>query len=168
MPLLSYVLLLGLTVAACARVPEPGASEDPPAPSAETETPAEMSHSEPDPAEPSTAPATRASSPPTLTTFREGDGATANLTFRSDTGVAVSGDAPLLLVVDGDTLTVPLTAGPARFTEPEGAVVDQASYHLDADAFRTLVNARADAVTVHVSQGDGYTSYPYLSGDTIE
>ena len=28
----SYALLLVLTVAACARVPEPGASEDPPAP----------------------------------------------------------------------------------------------------------------------------------------
>jgi hypothetical protein len=129
-----------------------------------------MSHSdaEPPPAEPNPTRAAQTPSPPTLTTFREGDGATASLTFRSDEGIAVSADAPLLLVVEGDTLIAPLTAGPARFTEPEGAVVDQASYHLDADAFRTLVNARADAVAVRVSHGDGYTSYPYLSGDTIE
>ena len=107
-------------------------------------------------------------SAPTLTTFREGDGASANLVFRSTAGVDFSADAPLLLVIARDTLVVPLAAGPARFTEPGGAVVDQASYHLDADAYRALINARADAVTVHVSHGDGYHAYPYLSGDTIE
>ena len=109
-----------------------------------------------------------APSAPTLTTFREGDGASASLTFRSDTGVPLSTEDPLLLVVAGDTFSAPLTAGPARFTEPEGAVVDQASYHLSGAAYRALLNARTDAVTVHVAHGDGYRTYPYLSGDTVE
>jgi hypothetical protein len=164
----SFVLLLVLTVTACARVPEPGAAENPPsAPDVETEMPAGETSTDMRDADaaPDRVPEPSA---PTLTTFREGDGASANLTFRSDAGVTVSADAPLLLVVDGDTLSAPLTAGPARFAEPQGAVVDQASYHLDAEAFRALINARADAVAVHVSHGDGYHAYPYRSGNIIE
>ena len=150
-PLTSCALLLVLTAAACARMPDQS----------------DVS-SEPDSINAEPMPVPHAPSAPTLTTFREGDGASANLAFRSDDGVALSDEAPLVLVIEGDTLVAPLTAGPARFTEPEGAVVDQASYRLDAEAFRALVNARPEAVTVRVSNGKAYHAYPYLSGDLIE
>jgi hypothetical protein len=149
------------TAAADSSLAEAPAAEAPPpvgAPSAEgAETPPRSAASDPTPTD-----------PPTVTTVRTQDGALATLTFRTEEGVSLSDSQPLVLVVDGETFEAPLDAGPARFTEPGGAVVDQASYTLSAPAHRALLQTSADAVTVRVADGDGYRDYPYVSGDFIE
>ena len=163
-----YVLLLLLVLAACSPPPEPAAPDRSPTARAETKEGDAPTTPAPPAAEPTPRTMPSPTDPPILTTFRTGDGAIASLTFRTVEGAAISEHEPLVLVVRGDTLEAPLTAGPARFSDPDGTIVDQASYRLDARIFRALVNARTDAVTVYVSHDNGYYSYPYLSGDTIE
>lgn len=106
--------------------------------------------------------------PPTIATVRMQDGVLATLTFRTAAGVSVSDSQPLLFVVDGETFEAPLDAGPARFTEPSGTVVDQASYTLTSEAYGALLQTSADAVTVRIDDGDGYRDFPYVSSDFIE
>lgn len=145
-----YGLALLLLLAACSPSPEPtAASSSAPAPSTRTL-----------PADTLTA--------PTLTSLRTGDGALLTVTFRSEAGATLSDTAPLVLVIGGEEVEAPLASGPARSADPDGTVVDQASYQLSTDAFRRLADARHDAVTVRLSDGSAYRSYPYVSGDFIE
>jgi hypothetical protein len=106
--------------------------------------------------------------PPVLTTIRTGGGALATLTFRTAEGVPLGETRALVLTIGDRTFEAPLSAGPARFTDPDGTVVDQASYVLDGAALRALASAPADAVTVSVALPDAYTDFPYVSGDLTE
>lgn len=177
MSLNALPLLLFLVVAACAPRPEQpdSAAEQPvaeaPAPEAPTadslaaEVPphGEASGEDTDGSSRAAAP-----DPPTITTVRMQGGVLATLTFRTEEGVSVSDSQPLVFVLDGEPFEAPLDAGPARFTEPGGTVVDQASYTLSDQAYRTLLQTNAEAVTVRVADGDGYRDFPYVSGDLIE
>lgn len=178
MSLYALPLFLLLALAACAPHPEqPDAASQPPvaeAPATEPATVDSLAVEVPSPrgeasgedAEPSSR--TAATDPPTITTVRMPDGMLATLTFRTEEGVSVSDSQPLVFVVDGETFEAPLDAGPARFTEPGGVVVDQASYTLSDEAYRVLLQTNVDAVTVRVADGDAYRDFPYVSGDLIE
>jgi hypothetical protein len=108
------------------------------------------------------------SAPPVLTTFLNDDGAEGALAFRSSHGVAISDTAPLRLVIGHERFRAPLTAGPARFTDPDGTVVDQASYQFSIQMYRALIGSPISSVSVEVHDGTAYIAYPYVSGDFIE
>jgi hypothetical protein len=105
--------------------------------------------------------------PPVLTTIRSAGGGLANLTFRTDEGVPL-GDEPLLLTIGDEAFELPLQAGPARFTDPDGTVVDQASYAMSRTTLHALAGAPHDGVTVSVALAGVYVAFPYVSGDLIE
>ena len=178
MSLYALPLFLLLALAACSPHPEqPDAATEPPvaeAPATEAPTADSLAVEGPPPSGETSGEDADGSSraaapdPPTITTVRMADGMLATLTFRTEEGVSVSDSQPLVLVVDGEPFEAPLDAGPARFTEPGGTVVDQASYTLSDEAYRALLQTNAEAVTVRVANGDGYRDFPYVSGDLIE
>jgi hypothetical protein len=150
------LLLLAPLLAACARAPESNPDPVPAPPSAATENASSTSDS-----------TTADPAPPVLTTMRSRDGGLATLTFRTAEGVPL-GDAPLVLTVEDETFEMPLQAGPARFTDPDGTVVDQASYTLSRAMLYTLAGAPHEEVTVSVALSGDYVAFPYVSGDLIE
>jgi len=178
MSLYALPLVLLLAVAACSPPPEqPASAAEPPATetqAAEAPTVDSLAVDVPSPSgeassEDAESPSrTAALDPPTITTVRMPDGMLATLTFRTEEGVPISDSQPLVFVVDEATFEAPLDAGPARFTEPGGTVVDQASYTLSDEAYRALLQTNAEAVTVRVADGDAYRDFPYRSGDLIE
>jgi hypothetical protein len=104
---------------------------------------------------------------PVLTTIHSADGGLATLTFRTAAGVPL-GDEALVLTVGDGTFEVPLQAGPARFTEPGGTVVDQASYAMNHATLDVLTGARHEDVTVSVVLSGDYVEFSYVSGGLIE
>lgn len=166
---LRRVLALALVVSACSRPPEsepPVAAPvaDPAAPALSSErAPEDSSRTGSELAAPMPSPA-----PPVLTTIRSGGGALVTLTFRTAAGVPLSESNPLVLNVGDRVFEASLSAGPARFTDPDGTVVDQASYVLGGGALRALASAPADSVTVSVALPDAYADFPYVSGDLVE
>lgn len=168
-----YAMLLLLALAACSPQPERATTSAPPgdpssSPPAVTDTATADTATAADAPEYEHGPAAPHSSVPTLTTFRTSDGALANLTFRTAGGTTISDSEPLILVVEGKEIVAPLVSGPARSSDPDGTVVDQAGYHLSDEVYRALSGARTDAVTVRVADATVYHDYPYLSGDTVE
>ena len=105
---------------------------------------------------------------PVLTTFRSPDGAIATLTFRTPDGVTISDSEPLMIHTKSGKLVASLHSGPARFSDPDGTVVDQATYLLSQQDFLTLAKARVSDVSVRVHDGTDYVAYPYISGDLVE
>lgn len=160
------VLVLLLALVGCTAGPEgaPPASPTSPAPDA---SPPETPASETPPTNEDT-PAGRGDLRPVLTTVRSGEGAIGTLTFRSANGVPIGADAPLRLYLGDRRFEAPLRADPARFSESDSVVVDQATYRLSRKAYFTLVATPAAEVVVEVHDGTGYVAYPYTSGDLIE
>lgn len=105
---------------------------------------------------------------PVLSTAQGSDGVIVTVSFRTSSGVTVSDEAPLRLRIGDRRVKAALRSGPARFTEPGGAVVDQATYLLAKQSYFDLVATAPSDVSVEVHDGATYVAYPYVSGDLIE
>ncbi len=90
------------------------------------------------------------------------------VTFRSQDGVSIAPDQPLILLVEQDSVAFPIASGPARSLEPEnGTTIDQASYRSASPWEARLLRAPGDSVSVLVHDGEAYRAYPYRSGDLV-